>query len=132
MMRGVTRVMLLPLLVWAVSECKTCCHLTDITIIVESEECNSCITINTTACAGLCQTQERAYRSPMVPYFQNTCNYREWTYETIQLPSCPPGVDSSYTYPVALSCECSQCNSDITDCGAFSMQPSSCHTHAHY
>ncbi|KAM9493972.1 follitropin subunit beta [Clarias gariepinus] len=132
MMRGVAMVLLLPMLVWAGSECKTRCRLTSISITVESDECGSCITINTTACAGLCQTQERAYRSPMAPYFQNTCNFRDWTYETVQLPGCAPGVDSSFTYPVALSCECSQCNTEITDCGAFSMQPSSCHTHAYY
>ncbi|KAF5897747.1 follicle stimulating hormone beta subunit, partial [Clarias magur] len=50
-------VLLLPMLVWAGSDCKTRCHLTSISITVESDECGSCITINTTACAGLCQTQ---------------------------------------------------------------------------
>ncbi|KAL7831111.1 hypothetical protein SRHO_G00306130 [Serrasalmus rhombeus] len=131
-MRVVVLMMLVPILVSAGSECKASCRLANISITVESEECRSCITINTTSCAGLCQTQERAYRSPMAPYVQNTCNFREWTYETIQLPGCPAGVDSSFTYPVALSCECIQCNTDSTDCGALSMQPSSCHTFSHY
>ncbi|XP_058237835.1 follitropin subunit beta isoform X1 [Hemibagrus wyckioides] len=134
MMCRVAMVLLLPMLVWAGTECKARCRLTNLSITVESDECGSYITINTTACAGLCQTQvqERAYRSPMAPYIQNTCNFKDWTYETIQLPGCAPGVDSSFTYPVALSCECSLCNTEVTDCGAFSMQPNSCHTHAYY
>lgn len=57
MMRGVTMMLLFPMLVWAGSECKARCRLTNISITVESDECGSCITINTTACAGLCQTQ---------------------------------------------------------------------------
>ncbi|XP_026873496.1 follitropin subunit beta [Electrophorus electricus] len=124
--------MLLPVLVGAESECKACCDLTNISITVESEECGSCFTISTMSCAGLCQTQERAYRSPVAPYFQNTCNFREWRYETVELPGCPPGLDSSFTYPVAVSCECSQCDTDSTDCGALSTQHSSCLAHTHY
>ncbi|KAK3509689.1 hypothetical protein QTP70_008436 [Hemibagrus guttatus] len=103
MMHRVAMMLLLPMLVWAGTERKARCRLTNITITVESDECGSCITINTMACAGLCQTQERAYRSPMAPYIQNTCNFMDWTYETIQLPGCAPGFDSSFTYPVALS-----------------------------
>uniref|UniRef100_A0A8B9KLQ9 Glycoprotein hormone subunit beta domain-containing protein n=1 Tax=Astyanax mexicanus TaxID=7994 RepID=A0A8B9KLQ9_ASTMX len=64
-----------------------------------------------------CISQGTNYRNPVVPNVQNTCNFREWTYETVQLTGCPAGVDSSFTYPVALSCECSQCNTDSTDCG---------------
>uniref|UniRef100_A0A8B9KMX8 Glycoprotein hormone subunit beta domain-containing protein n=1 Tax=Astyanax mexicanus TaxID=7994 RepID=A0A8B9KMX8_ASTMX len=79
-----------------------------------------------------CISQGTNYRNPVVPNVQNTCNFREWTYETVQLTGCPAGVDSSFTYPVALSCECSQCNTDSTDCGALSMQPSSCHMFSHY
>ncbi|KAK2819840.1 hypothetical protein Q7C36_021486 [Tachysurus vachellii] len=132
MMCRVTMVLLLPMLVWAGTECQAHCFLTNISFTVESDECSSCITINTTACAGLCKTQQRAYRSPIEPYLQDTCNFENWTYETIQLPGCAPGVDSSFTYPVALSCKCSQCNTENTDCGTFSMQPNSCHTHAYY
>ncbi|XP_066510606.1 gonadotropin subunit beta-1-like [Hoplias malabaricus] len=131
-MHMVILVMLLPMLVSAGSECKASCCLSNISIALEIEECGSCITINTTSCAGLCQTQERAYRSPVAPYVQNTCNFREWTYETVQLTDCPAAKDSPFTFPVALSCECSQCNTDSTDCGALSMQPSSCYNFHHY
>lgn len=57
MMQAVTMVLLFPMLVWAGSECKARCRLTNIPIIVRNDECGSSITINTTACAGLCQTQ---------------------------------------------------------------------------
>ncbi|KAA0723339.1 Gonadotropin subunit beta-1 [Triplophysa tibetana] len=125
-MHFVVMVMLLPVLMRAVSEGRSSCRLTNISITVESEECGSCITIDTTACAGLCKTQERVYRSPMVQNYQNTCNFREWTYETYELKGCPLRVDSVFTYPVALSCECSKCNTDIMDCGVLSHQTSSC------
>ncbi|TSK19949.1 Gonadotropin subunit beta-1 [Bagarius yarrelli] len=132
MMHRVAMVLLLPLLVWAWTECKTPCSLINISFTVESDECGSCITVNTTACAGLCWTQETAYRSPIASYSQNTCNFLNLTYETVHLPGCAPGVDSSFTYPVAQSCRCSQCNTEITDCGAFSMQPNRCYTHTYY
>ncbi|XP_030650015.1 follitropin subunit beta [Chanos chanos] len=126
--------MRLPIMVtlWAVTVlagpyCRYGCLLTNISITVENEECGSCITIDTTSCAGLCHTQERAYQSPIAPTIQNTCNFRDWTYETIQLPGCPAGVDSLFTYPVVQSCECSRCNTDSTDCGTSSMQTVACH-----
>ncbi|XP_073693183.1 follitropin subunit beta [Garra rufa] len=128
-MRFVVMVMLLPALMRAGSECRSSCRLTNISITVESEECGSCITIDTTACAGLCKTQDRVYRSAMMQYYQNTCNFREWTYETYEFKGCPAGADSVFTYPVALSCECSMCNSDITDCGVLSHQMTSCNAH---
>uniref|UniRef100_A0A8C2KXF5 Glycoprotein hormone subunit beta domain-containing protein n=1 Tax=Cyprinus carpio TaxID=7962 RepID=A0A8C2KXF5_CYPCA len=60
-MRFVVMVMLLPALMWEGSECRSSCRLTNISITVESEECGSCITIDTTACAGLCKTQNQVY-----------------------------------------------------------------------
>ncbi|XP_051558987.1 gonadotropin subunit beta-1-like isoform X2 [Myxocyprinus asiaticus] len=128
-MRFVVMVMLLPVLMRAGSEYSSSCRLTNISITVESEECGSCITIDTTACAGLCITQERVYRSPLLQSYQNTCNFREWTYETYGFKGCPVGADSVFTYPVALSCECSKCNSDIMDCGVLSQQTTSCNAH---
>ncbi|XP_048039308.1 follitropin subunit beta [Megalobrama amblycephala] len=128
-MRFVVMVMLLPALMRAGSECRSSCRLTNISITMESEECGSCITIDTTACAGFCTTQDRVYRSPMMQNYQNTCNIIEWTYNTYEFKRCPPGIDSVFTYPVALSCECSKCNSDIADCGALSQQTSSCTVH---
>nr|AJF38238.1 follicle-stimulating hormone beta subunit [Astyanax altiparanae] len=128
----VLMILLLPALLRGAPGCKASCRLTNISITVESEECGSCITIDTTACAGFCHTQENNYNNPVVPNVQNICNFREWTYETVQLTGCPAGVDSSFTYPVALSCECSQCKTDSTDCAALSMQPSSCHMFSHY
>ncbi|XP_016427163.1 gonadotropin subunit beta-1-like [Sinocyclocheilus rhinocerous] len=128
-MHFVVMVMLLPALMRAGSECRSSCRLTNISITVESEECGSCFTIDTTACAGLCKTQESVYRSPMMLYYQNTCNFKEWIYETYEFKGCPARADSVFTYPVALSCECSKCNSDITDCGVLSQQTISCNAH---
>ncbi|XP_036400148.1 follitropin subunit beta [Megalops cyprinoides] len=105
------------------------CGLTNISISVESEECRGCITINTTACAGLCITQEPVYKSSLAPYIQQTCNFREVAYEKVHLPGCPDGVDPFFTYPVALSCECSQCNTDSTDCGPLNIEVTGCLAH---
>ncbi|KAI1890169.1 hypothetical protein AGOR_G00170900 [Albula goreensis] len=107
------------------------CGLTSVSISVEGEDCKGCITFNTTSCAGMCVTQDPVYKSEVIlrtaPYGQQTCNFREVVYETVRLPGCPEGVDPHFTYPVALSCECSQCNTDTTDCGPVNAEVSGCH-----
>nr|AIA09918.1 follicle stimulating hormone [Arapaima gigas] len=105
------------------------CDLNNITIPLENEECEKCITITTTSCTGWCFTQDPVYKSSLAPYIQHTCNFKEVAYESAFLPDCPEGVDPHFTYPVALSCECSRCNTDTTDCGALSEEVSGCQGH---
>nr|ACK87152.1 FSH-beta [Anguilla marmorata] len=107
----------------------TSCGLANISISVENEECGGCITFNATACAGLCFTQDSVYKSSLKPYPQQACNFRDVVYETVHLPGCPSGMDLHFTYPVALSCECSKCNTDSTDCGPLNTEVSGCLTH---
>ncbi|MBN3303719.1 GTHB1 protein, partial [Amia calva] len=104
----------------------TDCGLTNISLALESEECGNCVTINTTACAGHCQTQDPVFKSSMALITQNSCNFKEVSYTTIKLHNCLTGVEPSFTYPLALSCECSQCNTDNTDCAAVSSGPPEC------
>ncbi|XP_029112145.1 follitropin subunit beta [Scleropages formosus] len=102
---------------WAVVGADPHCDLTNISISMGIEECGNCITINTTSCTGWCFSEYPMHRNSMSPYFQHTCNFKEVTYESVTLPDCPEGVDPNFTYPVALSCECNQCNTDTTECG---------------
>ncbi|MBN3325013.1 GTHB1 protein, partial [Atractosteus spatula] len=104
-------------LCWAALRCRADCGLANISIPVENEECSSCIIVNTTSCAGSCPTQDPVYKSFLALHIQHSCNYKEFAYETIALPSCPGGTESLFTYPVAMSCECAPCKSDVADCG---------------
>ncbi|KAJ8394920.1 hypothetical protein AAFF_G00040430 [Aldrovandia affinis] len=104
------------------------CSLDNISISVESEDCGGCVTLNTTACAGMCETEEPVYKG-LGTHIQQTCNFREVAYETVHIPGCPDGVDPHFTYPVALSCMCSQCNTDSADCSQLNTEVSGCLTH---
>ncbi|XP_045921153.1 G-protein coupled receptor 4-like [Micropterus dolomieu] len=46
---------------------------------------------------------------PFSNVYQHVCTYRDFYYKTFELPDCPPGVDPTVTYPVALSCHCGRC-----------------------
>ncbi|XP_051562476.1 thyroid stimulating hormone subunit beta a isoform X2 [Myxocyprinus asiaticus] len=47
---------------------------------------------------------------------QRGCTYQEVEYRTAVLPGCPPHADPHFTYPVALSCHCSTCNTHSDEC----------------
>ncbi|TRY56639.1 hypothetical protein DNTS_011046 [Danionella cerebrum] len=128
-MHVVAMVLLLPAVMSLEKGWRSSCGLTNISITVESEECGSCITIETTACAGGCWTEDQVYRSPTGLYHQKTCNFHDLTYKSLELKGCPAGAEVHFLYPVALSCECSKCNTDMTDCSHLSQHTSSCSTH---
>ncbi|XP_072890219.1 gonadotropin subunit beta-2-like isoform X2 [Hemitrygon akajei] len=69
---------------------------------------------------------ESVYKSPLLSVYQHVCTYREMRSETIKLPGCPKGVDPTYTYTVAVSCECNLCRLDYTDCSRQSIEPDFC------
>lgn len=70
--------------------------------------------------------QEPVYKSALSPVAQHVCTYREVRYESLVLPACPPGIDPTFTYPVALSCHCSLCPMDSSDCTVQSIGPDFC------
>ncbi|KAM9861246.1 follitropin subunit beta [Aulostomus maculatus] len=101
--------------------CRLDCHLTNISVPVES--CGSTEYIFTTICAGQCYHEDPVYISHDDWAKQETCN-GDWTYEVKHIQGCPEGV----TYPVARSCKCAACNTGNTYCGRFPGYTPSCLT----
>ncbi|KAM4651718.1 lutropin subunit beta-like [Discoglossus pictus] len=102
------------------------CHPTNTTISAEKDDCPMCMTLTTTICSGYCHTWERVFKSALSSTQQYVCTYKEIRYDTIKLPDCRPGTDPFFTYPVALSCECSLCKMDYSDCTVQSIGPDFC------
>uniref|UniRef100_A0AAY4DIK8 Glycoprotein hormone subunit beta domain-containing protein n=1 Tax=Denticeps clupeoides TaxID=299321 RepID=A0AAY4DIK8_9TELE len=108
------------------------CEPVNETVSVEKEGCPKCLVFQTSICSGHCLTKEPVYRSPFSMVYQHVCTYRDVRYETIHLPDCPPGVDPHVTFPVALSCDCSLCTMDTSDCTIESLNPDFCMTPRSY
>ncbi|KAG9275034.1 lutropin subunit beta [Astyanax mexicanus] len=104
------------------------CEPVNETVSVEKEGCPKCLVFQTTICSGHCLTKEPVYKSPFSTIYQHVCTYRDVRYEIVRLPDCPPGVDPHVTYPVALSCDCSLCTMDTSDCTIESLKPDFCMT----
>uniref|UniRef100_A0A8C4TK38 Luteinizing hormone subunit beta n=1 Tax=Erpetoichthys calabaricus TaxID=27687 RepID=A0A8C4TK38_ERPCA len=102
------------------------CEPVNETISVEKEECPKCVLITTRICSGYCLTRDFLFKSTIAPLYQHVCSYKEIRYEKIKLPGCPNGVDPYFTYPVAVSCYCSLCKMDNSDCTTQSISPSFC------
>ncbi|XP_067104851.1 follitropin subunit beta [Osmerus mordax] len=114
-------------LVKAESNCGSGCQLTNISITLEKTECGSHpVTIETTSCAGMCETKDWNYFSPLVQVPQATCNFKEWSYATYYIQDCPFGVDPVLTYPVAKSCACTTCSIASTACDPMHRDMASC------
>ncbi|XP_028854856.1 thyrotropin subunit beta-like [Denticeps clupeoides] len=94
------------------------CVLTDYTLYVEKQECDFCVAINTTICMGFCFSRDSNMKELAGPRFliQRGCAYQEVEYRTAALPGCPLHADPLFTYPVALSCHCSTCNTHSDEC----------------
>ncbi|XP_075771981.1 lutropin subunit beta-like [Pelodiscus sinensis] len=102
------------------------CRPVNATIAAEKDDCPVCVTFATAICSGYCQTKEPVYKSALSPISQHVCSYRAVRYETLALPGCPPGVDPTFTFPVALSCHCSLCPMASSDCTVQSIGPDFC------
>ncbi|KAM6223623.1 lutropin subunit beta [Rhynchocyon petersi] len=112
--------------VWASQEpLQPMCRPVLATLAAEKEGCPVCVTYNTTICAGYCPTMVRLLLGA-IPLPQHVCTHGEMTYSTLQLPDCLPGVDPTFRYPVAVSCNCGLCNRRTTDCGGPKNYPMSC------
>ncbi|KAG9481523.1 hypothetical protein GDO78_010646 [Eleutherodactylus coqui] len=102
------------------------CQLTNATISAEKDHCPICVTFTTTICSGHCQTLDLVFQSARSEFKQRICTYKEIRYDTIELPNCSPGADPTFTYPVALSCDCDHCKMDYSDCTVHSSKPDVC------
>ncbi|KAM6450548.1 lutropin subunit beta-like [Liasis olivaceus] len=107
------------------------CRPVNATIAAEKNDCPVCMTITTTICSGYCETKEMLWKTTYISFSQRVCTYKEVRYETVLLQGCPPGVDPSFTYPVALSCHCDLCKMDSSDCTVQSTGPDSCSNQNH-
>nr|XP_056719889.1 lutropin subunit beta-like [Euleptes europaea] len=101
------------------------CHPVNATIAAEKDECPVCMSVTTAICGGYCETTEILF-NVLSPHVQRVCTYKEVRYETVRLRGCRPGVDPSFTYPVAVSCHCDLCNLDSSDCTVQSIGPDFC------
>ncbi|XP_036387986.1 thyroid stimulating hormone subunit beta a [Megalops cyprinoides] len=106
------------LLCLLVGQALSTCDLTDYTIYVEKPECDFCVAINTTICMGFCRSRDTNVMGLAGTLFlvQRSCTYQSLEYRTAVLPGCPLHVDPLFSYPVALRCNCSTCDTDRSEC----------------
>ncbi|XP_057569608.1 lutropin subunit beta [Hippopotamus amphibius kiboko] len=102
------------------------CRPINATLAAEKEACPVCITFTTTICAGYCPSMVRVLQAALPPMPQPVCTYHELRYASVQLPGCPPGVDPTVSFPVALSCHCGSCRLSSSDCGGPRDEPLTC------
>ncbi|XP_004694051.1 PREDICTED: lutropin subunit beta [Condylura cristata] len=102
------------------------CRPINATLAAENEACPVCITFTTSICAGYCSSKMRVLRAALPPMPQPVCTYQELRFASIRLPNCPPGVDPTVSFPVALSCHCGPCRLSSSDCGGPRAQPLAC------
>ncbi|KAM9301519.1 follitropin subunit beta [Gastrophryne carolinensis] len=110
---------------WSVALC-TACEISNITIVLEKEECGACISVNATWCSGYCHTKDPNLNYPHTSEKQSVCTYTEVVYETVKIPGCAENVDPFYTYPVAVDCHCGRCDWETTDCTMRALGPTHC------
>ncbi|KAL4622458.1 thyrotropin beta-like [Arapaima gigas] len=94
------------------------CALTDYTLYVEKAGCDFCVAINTTICMGFCYSRDTNIvgLAGKRLLLQRTCTYRSVEYHTTALPGCHQHADPFFSYPVALDCYCSTCDTGSHDC----------------
>ncbi|CAL8360723.1 unnamed protein product [Boreogadus saida] len=103
------------------------CQLVNQTVSVEKKGCPGCHPVETTICSGHCITMDPSRVPPRLSkVVQKVCTYQELQYRPLELPGCGPGVDPVVHYPAALSCSCSRCSMETSDCTVGSLQPDFC------
>ncbi|XP_062378198.1 glycoprotein hormone beta-5 [Sardina pilchardus] len=92
------------------------CAVREFSFLAKKPGCGG-LHITTDACWGRCETWEKPVLEP--PYmesYQRVCTYNETRQVTVHLPNCSAHVDPTYTYPVALRCDCAVCLTSTTEC----------------
>uniref|UniRef100_A0A8C2XKA9 Gonadotropin subunit beta-2 n=1 Tax=Cyclopterus lumpus TaxID=8103 RepID=A0A8C2XKA9_CYCLU len=102
------------------------CQPVNQTVSLEKEGCPRCHLVEATICSGHCTTKDPVSKIPFNKVYQRVCTYLDLHYKKFELPDCSPGVDPVVSYPVALSCRCSRCSMDTSDCTFRSLQPNFC------
>ncbi|XP_028994263.1 glycoprotein hormone beta-5 [Betta splendens] len=92
------------------------CAVREFTFQAKKPGCGG-LHVTTDACWGRCETWEKpVVEPPFIESFQRVCTYNESRTAAVQLPDCRPDVDPTYTYPVALRCDCGVCVTSTTEC----------------
>ncbi|KAM9842564.1 glycoprotein hormone beta-5 [Aulostomus maculatus] len=92
------------------------CAVREFTFQARKPGCGG-LQITTDACWGRCETWEKPVLDPpFIESYQRVCTYNETRLVTVKLPNCQPHVDPTYTYPVALRCDCGVCQTSTTEC----------------
>ncbi|NP_001159810.1 glycoprotein hormone beta-5 isoform X1 [Danio rerio] len=92
------------------------CAVREFTFLARKPGCGG-LHITTDACWGRCETwQKPVLEPPFIESHQRVCTYNETRQETVLLPNCTAGVDPSYSFPVALRCDCGLCLTSTTEC----------------
>nr|XP_020467245.1 glycoprotein hormone beta-5 [Monopterus albus] len=94
----------------------TGCAVREFTFLAKKPGCRG-LHITTDACWGRCETWEKPVLDP--PYtesYQRVCTYNKTRLVTVKLPGCERNIDPTYTYPVALRCDCGVCLTSTTEC----------------
>ncbi|NXX40319.1 GPHB5 protein, partial [Tricholaema leucomelas] len=96
----------------------TGCAVREFTFLAKKPGCRG-LRVTTDACWGRCETWERpVLEPPYIESYHRVCTYNETKLMTVKLPKCAPDVDPSYTYPVAIRCDCDICSTATTECEA--------------
>ncbi|KAG2460137.1 GPHB5 protein, partial [Polypterus senegalus] len=56
---------------------------------------------------------------PYIEAHHRLCTYNKTRYVSVKLPGCRAHVNPIFTFPVAISCECSMCSTENTECETF-------------
>ncbi|XP_014822063.1 PREDICTED: glycoprotein hormone beta-5 [Calidris pugnax] len=92
------------------------CAVREFTFLAKKPGCRG-LRVTTDACWGRCQTWEKpVLEPPYIESYHRVCTYNETKMMTVKLPRCAPNVDPSYTYPVAIRCDCDICSTATTEC----------------
>ncbi|XP_045918517.1 glycoprotein hormone beta-5 isoform X2 [Micropterus dolomieu] len=92
------------------------CAVREFTFLAKKPGCGG-LHITTDACWGRCETWEKPVLDPpFIESFQRVCTYNETRLDSVKLPNCQANVDPTYTYPVALRCDCGVCLTSTTEC----------------
>ncbi|KAK1893567.1 Glycoprotein hormone beta-5 [Dissostichus eleginoides] len=92
------------------------CAVREFTFQAKKPGCGG-LHITTDACWGRCETWEKPVLDPpFIESHQRVCTYNETRLVSVKLPNCQPTVDPTYTYPVALRCDCGVCLTSTTEC----------------
>ncbi|MBN3295686.1 TSHB protein, partial [Amia calva] len=110
------------------------CVPTDYILHVEKHGCAFCVAINTTICTGFCYSRDTNLKGLVGKnyYLQRGCTYQALEYRTVLLPGCPLHISALFSYPVALHCHCSKCNTDSSECTDKSHEAYKCTKPTHH